>query len=74
MKSYLLFLLINLTVSLVDIERHQKIVDTVNNLKTTWNLIIYIYFYFFYFVIKSIIFFFYFINCLTFKWIIVKLF
>ena len=36
MKSYLLFLLINLTVSLVDIERHQKIVDTVNNLKTTW--------------------------------------
>ena len=41
MKSYLIFLLINISFSLVDIERHQKIVDTVNNLKTTWKAKIY---------------------------------
>ena len=41
MKSYLLFFLMSLSFSLVDIQRHQKIVDTVNNLKTTWKAKIY---------------------------------
>ena len=36
MKAYILCLLVALAVSLVDIPRHQKIVETVNNLKTTW--------------------------------------
>ena len=41
MKSYLLLFLITLTFGLVDIQRHQKIVDTVNNLKTTWKAKLY---------------------------------
>ena len=41
MKSYILFILFSLSFSLVDIQRHQKIVDTVNNLKTTWKAKIY---------------------------------
>ena len=36
MKAYIFCLLAALAVSLVDIPRHQKIVDTVNNAKTTW--------------------------------------
>ena len=36
MKAYILCVLVALAVSLVDVPRHQKIVDTVNNAKSTW--------------------------------------
>ena len=41
MKPFLLFLLISFAFSLLDIQHHQKIVDTVNNLKTTWKAKLY---------------------------------
>ena len=41
MKSYLLISLLTLCLNLIDIERQQKIVDYVNNLKTTWKAKIY---------------------------------
>ena len=36
MKSFITFLLFSIVFTLVDIEHRQKIVDAVNNLKTTW--------------------------------------
>lgn len=41
MKSYLFLALIVLASCLVDVQRHQKIVETVNNLKTTWKAKLY---------------------------------
>ena len=41
MKSYLFLLLLTIAFSLVDVERHKKIVDTVNNMKTTWKAKVY---------------------------------
>ena len=41
MKSFLLISLLTLSLCLVDIERQQKIVDYVNNLKTTWKAKLY---------------------------------
>ena len=41
MKSYLLLTLIAFSCSLVNYVRHQQIVDTVNNKKTTWTAKLY---------------------------------
>ena len=41
MKSFIFFLIITFVFTLVDIPRHQKIVDTVNNLNTTWKAKLY---------------------------------
>ena len=41
MKSYLLLILVALAHGLVDLQRHQNIVDIVNNAKTTWKAKVY---------------------------------
>ena len=41
MKIFLIILILSYTFTLVDIERKQKIVDMINNLKTTWKAKVY---------------------------------
>ena len=41
MKLFLSILILSYAFTLVDIERKQKIVDMVNNLKTTWKTKVY---------------------------------